>query len=78
MNRTNELLEQMINSAKAKNVPVVLVHGSEEGCYCVISDYESTYEDLIRHVINHHGIRDTFFVSNSALLYDLNSILCCL
>lgn len=60
---SHELLEQMINSAKAKNVPVVLVHGSEEGCYCVISDYESTYEDLIRHVINHHGIRDTFFVA---------------
>lgn len=60
---SHELLEQMINSAKAKNVPVVLVHGSEEGCYCVISDYESTYEDLIRHVINHHGIRDTFFMA---------------
>ncbi len=57
------LRKEMIRAAQAKNVPVVLVHGSEEGCYCVISDYESTYEDLIRHVIRDHGAKDTFFMA---------------
>ena len=59
----DELVKEIVDGAKAHNVPVVLAGMELPGCWSVVNNYEEAYKDLIRHVIRGHGARDTFFIA---------------
>jgi len=44
------------------NVPVILVHGDEEGCVCIQQDYTSAYKQVIEHMVTDHGAKSFVFI----------------
>ncbi len=56
------IMDRMISHAKQDNVPVIIVNGSAEGCYCVCGDFKEAYKKVIRHIICDHGAADTLFI----------------
>lgn len=58
-----ELVNELIGRAKEKNIPVILLNEEREGCFCITKDYRNTYKKLLRHVINEHGARNTYFIA---------------
>lgn len=59
------IVEELINRAHKKNIPVILLNEKREGCFCVTKDYSDTYKTLIRHLINDHGARKLDFIAGS-------------
>lgn len=50
-------------AAKKNNVPVILIGAKREGCISVFFDYESGFEEVVRHVVEYHGISDIFLIA---------------
>ena len=59
----NEEVTEIIETAKAQNVPVILIGDKADGCYCVVRKYQDAYKEIIRHVICEHGVTDTYFIA---------------
>ena len=58
-----QIVQDIIDKAKSKSVPVVLIDEEQEGCYSVIADYTRAYKNVIDHVIKAHNIKDTLFIA---------------
>ena len=58
-----QLLEKIVREAAAGGVPVLCLGTVQEGCVSVLYDYYQPYKDLLRHVIEQHGVRDPFYIS---------------
>lgn len=52
-----EIVEQLIEKAKAHGVPVVVLEQEYEGCFAVQPKYDEAFMDMIRHVIRTHGAK---------------------
>lgn len=59
------IVDEIINKAHEKNIPVILLNEKREGCFCVTKDYSDTYKTLIRHLINDHGARKLDFIAGT-------------
>ncbi|MBQ9141673.1 MAG: substrate-binding domain-containing protein, partial [Lachnospiraceae bacterium] len=59
------IVESIINSAKDKGMPVIIINEEREDCYSVIGEYGEAFKSILRHVINVHGMTDTFFVAGN-------------
>lgn len=57
-----EVVKNLIEAGQKRNIPVILVHGEADGCYCINRSYESAFESVVSHIIEDHGHRDVFFV----------------
>lgn len=57
-----QVVESIIGKAEKHNVPVILVHGEHENCYCIKSDYKDAYKELLGHLFTCHGIKDPVFI----------------
>ena len=51
-----------IIKAKENNIPVILINGEEEGCFCISDDYKTAYKNLIKHVIKEHKVSNSIFI----------------
>ena len=58
-----EEVTEIMETAKAQNIPVILIGDTADGCYCVVRKYQEAYKQVIRHVICDHGLKDTYFVA---------------
>ncbi len=58
-----KIADDIIADIKAHDVPVILLNGEADGCISLCTDYRETYKALLRHVINEHGVTDTFFIA---------------
>lgn len=58
-----ELIDGIIRSSIARNIPVISVGAFKSDCISVCFDYEKGFEEVVRHVIGYHGARDVFFVA---------------
>lgn len=58
-----QLVDELIHSAKEKHVPIVLINGEEEGCFSVIPSCEKALGALVEHVIQVHHKKKLFFLS---------------
>ncbi len=56
--KSDRITERLIEAAREKNVPVIIVDSSYEGCVNICYDYSKGFEDIIRHVIDKHGAKD--------------------
>ena len=55
-------IDTIVERSKAHGIPVILVHGEREGCYCIQKEYTEAYKHIVRHVIKDHGATDIFFI----------------
>ncbi|MCM1577364.1 MAG: GGDEF domain-containing protein [Ruminococcus sp.] len=47
----------IIAEAKKHNVPIVSVEKEIPGCYSIVYDYRSAFEEIVRHVVAGHGCK---------------------
>ncbi len=62
---SRNVIEEIIDNAKAHNTPVVLINSTEEGCFSVLGDYDEPFKAVINHILKDHGITDTFFIAGN-------------
>ncbi|MCR5202335.1 MAG: GGDEF domain-containing protein [Lachnospiraceae bacterium] len=63
--RDVNVTESIIAKAKENNVPAIVVDGEYEGAYNLEFDYKKGFEDIVRHVIEKHAIKDVHFMGGS-------------
>ncbi|MBQ8928596.1 MAG: GGDEF domain-containing protein [Oscillospiraceae bacterium] len=61
--KSRRISGNILDRAHAARVPVVVVDGPGEDCARVSFDYAQGFEHVVRHVIEHHGVRDVHFVA---------------
>ena len=61
--KSRRISGQIIRRAGQAGVPVVIVDGHAPGCSEVHFDYEQGFENVVRHVLIDHGVRDVHFVA---------------
>lgn len=61
--KSNTVTNHIIDSAKAKDVPVIVVDGDCEDAISIGFDYEKGFEKIVRHVIEDHGVRRPHFMA---------------
>ena len=59
----DSIINSIIDNAKLAGVPVLTVKGRAEGCFSITDDYSEAYKEVIRHIITHHGVRNTFYIA---------------
>ncbi len=58
-----EVVDHIIEEGKAAGVPVVLLGEMREGCYGVEFDYQEGFAQMVRHLIEEHGIHRFHYMS---------------
>ncbi|MBQ9899365.1 MAG: GGDEF domain-containing protein [Ruminococcus sp.] len=61
--KNDTITDTLIARAREKNVPVVIVDGTREGCVRIAFDYRSGFERIVRHVVEEHGMRDVHLIA---------------
>ncbi len=57
------VFDSIVEGAKSKNVPIILINKELEGCFSVMRDPEKAFKDIIRHIIKDHGVTDSVFIA---------------
>ncbi|MBO7664096.1 MAG: EAL domain-containing protein [Clostridia bacterium] len=58
-----KLFDQIVQEADTFGVPVISVGAIHQGCHNIVNNPVPAFKALLRHVIQEHGARDTFFLS---------------
>lgn len=58
-----EIFEELVEKAKAHNIPVVVLNDTRSDCFCIVNDYCEDYKNLIRHVITEHNVKNIKFLA---------------
>lgn len=58
-----QIVDELIASAKERQVPVILVNGEAKGCFSVLPSCEKALSGLIEHVIREHHKKKLYFMS---------------
>lgn len=61
--KSDTVLEKIVEKSNSGNVPVIIVDGQHSGCSSVRFDYATGFEKMVRHVIEHHGVKKVKFMS---------------
>lgn len=56
------VVHELIADAHKRGIPVILVHGRADNCYCIERDYDEALESVIDHVLSFHGRKNPFFI----------------
>lgn len=56
-------VDRVAQTALARGVPVVSVGAFRKGCASFLFGYEKGFEQVVRHVIEYHGAKDTCFIA---------------
>lgn len=60
--QSDDVFNGIVDRAKKKAVPVIVLNAQIEGCFCILPDYDNAYEELLTHLISVHNYRDFFFI----------------
>ncbi|MBR1797491.1 MAG: GGDEF domain-containing protein [Clostridiales bacterium] len=55
--KSHKIANKIISKASSYDLPVVIADGHYEGCSCINYDYEKGFEQVVRHIIEHHHIK---------------------
>ena len=55
--KNESVIQKLIDLGKEKNVPVFSLDRKIEGCYSLLMDNKSCFEQIVRHVVEEHGCR---------------------
>lgn len=53
----------IVKRVTGRGVPVVSVGDELDGCYNILYDTETAFEELVRHIVEYHGKREVNFIS---------------
>lgn len=57
------VLDRIAAAAESRGVPVISVGAVRQGCASFVFDYAKGFEQVVRHVIEHHGVKNTCFIA---------------
>ena len=49
------IIDGLVNIGKEKHIPVFSIDQTIDGCYNLLMDYKSSFEDMVRHIITVHN-----------------------
>lgn len=55
--RNESMLQKLLNLGREKNIPVFSLDRKVDGCYNLLLDNASCFEQMVRHVVEEHGCR---------------------
>ena len=55
--KSHKIANKIIDNSRKYNLPVVIADGHYEGASCISFDYEAGFEQVVRHVIEHHKVK---------------------
>lgn len=58
-----KMIDEIIGQCQKREIPVVLLDGEREGCFCICNDGKAAFQDMLRHLFTVHAIRDPFFIA---------------
>jgi len=61
--KSHEVSNSIISRASAHDIPVIIVDGEYEGCVSISYDYARGFESVVRHIIEHHGVKRPHFMA---------------
>ena len=61
--KSHEVSRSIISRASSHDIPVIVVDGEYEGCVSISYDYAKGFERVVRHIIEHHGVRKPHFMA---------------
>lgn len=61
--KQKEVMTKIVKRVTDGGVPVVAVGEELDGCYNIVYDTATVFEELVRHVIEYHGKREVNFIS---------------
>ncbi|HBB42067.1 MAG TPA: hypothetical protein DCZ74_00960 [Treponema sp.] len=61
--KSHLVTESVLSKAKKHNVPAVIVDGVHPDAFTVGFDYESGFEEVVRHMIEDHAYKDVHFLA---------------
>ncbi len=61
--KSRTVSERIISKASACSVPVIVIDGTYDGTVSVSYDYEGGFENIVRHVIEGHSVKNPHFVA---------------
>ena len=59
----DDLIDEIVQRAKTFNKPVFIADMHKEGCFNIKYNTIDTFEQIVRHVIEYHGVREVNFIS---------------
>ena len=61
--KNKEIINRLVEKASLFDVPVILIGGDCKGVINIGFDYESGFEDVVRHIVEFHGKRRLHFMA---------------
>ncbi|MGN0577813.1 MAG: GGDEF domain-containing protein [Ruminiclostridium sp.] len=58
-----DFADKIVDGALHNGIPVISVGAVREGCISFMFDYEKGFEQIVRHIIEFHGIKNTCFIA---------------
>lgn len=55
--KSHKIASKIIKKSKEKNIPVIISDGTYENVSCINFNYEKGFEQVVRHIIEYHGIK---------------------
>ena len=63
MIKNKAIIDKLIDKAGIFDVPVIMIGGEHAGTISIGFDYESGFEDVVRHIVEYHGMRRLHFMA---------------
>lgn len=60
---SEQVIDEIVDRAKQHSIPVVMVNGEKEGCFTVENDCHEALREMVRHLVDVHQVRDSFFIA---------------
>lgn len=59
----HEVITDVVNRAKKAKIPVMSIGSEMPDCYNILHDTDSSFEKLVRHIVEYHGLSEVNFIS---------------
>lgn len=61
--RNEKMIGKLLELGREKNIPVFSLDRKVEGCYNLLMDNKTCFEQIVRHVVEEHGCRNVYMIA---------------
>lgn len=61
--KSKTVIGKLVSDAHEHGLPVVSLDRKQEGCFNITFDYADAFENIVRHLVEYHGLRDFFIMA---------------
>ncbi len=58
-----ELVERIVEEARKRMIPVLMLNDTHEGCFSIMPNPEAAFRNLVSHVIEYHNVKRPYFIA---------------